>query len=385
MSVFDRRYYIMDSDGNSYRVGDNDKLLIVKEDEEADTFDILEANKRINNSGRSNYYRTIEVKGYNRTHAIKQETLPKPENNYRMEDMDFEELLRQIRFINENIEKYQKGFRDKMSAVDLEICDILHYIELYEWHEDESVDLINRLQDCRIRRRGIKDELYRIDAMERILRIKNLVPQLKESYHMMENMDTRKYTPRKLPELFANGIEIEREREEQSALEMRENRFVVLDGGQMAEEVTEEVTDMDYEKKETLYDGQKNNWFAFAKLQQNFYGNAEQYMVNLQIEVGELENKIEDLLEQIESANYNVAQGYKVFKQLKELRVFKKEKVKELQCLETLTEGFDCRAMCDAFAYSQGVIEEIMGVPEASDVTEEVSEKVTLMDKRKIV
>lgn len=376
MSIFDRRYYIMDSDGNSYRVGDNDKLVLVRDDEEADTFDVLEANKRIGNSGRSTYYRIIEVKNHGKTQAIKQETVSEPVCGYCMEDMDFEELLRKLCFVHENIERFQREFRDKQSDVDLKICDILHYIELYEQHEDESADLINRLQDCRNRRRKIKDELYRIDAIERIFKIKSFIPQLKESFHMIENMDMRKYTPRKLPELFANGIEIDGKRGERPVSESIENRFVVLDGGQKVEEAAEEETDMDYERKMTVYDGRKNNWLAFAKMQQEFYGNAEQYMVNLQIESEELDHRIEALLEQIETANYNVTQGYKVFKQLKNMRVLRKEKDQELQCLESLIEGFDCRAMYDAFAYSQRAIEDIVGVSEAFD-TEEVKEEVS--------
>jgi len=86
----------------------------------------------------------------------------------------------------------------------------------------------------------------------------------------------------------------------------------------------------------------------FAKQQVQFYANAQQYIYNLQTEINELENEIEDILCGMENTNYNAAQGYKVFKHLKELRNARKEKQKELECLYILTERFDCRAMAEA-------------------------------------
>ena len=49
-----------------------------------------------------------------------------------------------------------------------------------------------------------------------------------------------------------------------------------------------------------------------------------------------------------------MTQGYKLFKCLKELRIQRKEKEKELQCLYILTERFDMGAManeCESNAY----------------------------------
>jgi len=63
----------------------------------------------------------------------------------------------------------------------------------------------------------------------------------------------------------------------------------------------------------------------------------------------------------MEDANYNAVQGYQVFKQLKELRNERKEKLKELECVETLTGCFNCESMYEAYGYSLGVIEEIVG------------------------
>ena len=51
-------------------------------------------------------------------------------------------------------------------------------------------------------------------------------------------------------------------------------------------------------------------------------------MVDLQIEIEAIDSAIEEILLQIEDANYNVAQGYKAFKELKHLRNERKEKQK---------------------------------------------------------
>ena len=61
-----------------------------------------------------------------------------------------------------------------------------------------------------------------------------------------------------------------------------------------------------------------------------------------------------------EDANCNVAQGYKVFKRLKELRLEKKAKTKELNCLYALTDYIACESLADTCEDSLAEIEDIM-------------------------
>ena len=59
-------------------------------------------------------------------------------------------------------------------------------------------------------------------------------------------------------------------------------------------------------------------------------------------------------MDEIDSSNCNVTQGYKLFKRLKDLCIRRKEKEKELQCLYILTERFDVNVManeCESDAY----------------------------------
>ena len=123
------------------------------------------------------------------------------------------------------------------------------------------------------------------------------------------------------------------------------------------------------ERKETPYDGKENDWLAFAKQQAEFYKNAGQYITNLQLDIRELDDEIEAILLKAEDAHCNAAQGYKVFKRLRELRIEKKAKTKELNCLYALTDYMDCDALADTCEDNLAEIKGIMEVQEANDVT----------------
>jgi vacuolar-type H+-ATPase subunit I/STV1 len=110
---------------------------------------------------------------------------------------------------------------------------------------------------------------------------------------------------------------------------------------------------------ETVFDNRENDWLGFARQQMEFYRNAGQYMDNLQIEISTIDEEIEAVMEKIEDAKYNVAQGYKVFKELKDLRNKRKVKAKELQVLRVMTESFDMDAMAETFSYNVDEIEKM--------------------------
>ena len=123
------------------------------------------------------------------------------------------------------------------------------------------------------------------------------------------------------------------------------------------------------ERSYTPFDGKENDWLSFARQQAEFYRNAGHYITNLQIDIKEIDAEIENILLGTEDANCNVAQGYKVFKRLKELRLEKKAKTKELNCLYALTDYIDCESLADTCEDNLAEIEDIMEVPEHSEVT----------------
>ena len=117
---------------------------------------------------------------------------------------------------------------------------------------------------------------------------------------------------------------------------------------------------MELVRKDTAFDGKENDWMAFAMQQAEFYRNANQYMINIQADIAEIDDNIISLMEEIDTSNCNVAQGYKLFKRLKELRNERKKKENELKCLNILTGHFDMSAMANECENAANNIEKIL-------------------------
>ena len=117
---------------------------------------------------------------------------------------------------------------------------------------------------------------------------------------------------------------------------------------------------MKYVRKATVFDGKENDWMAFAMQQAEFYKNAKQYIINIRSDIDEIDGAIIDLMEEIEVSNCNVTQGYKLFKRLKDLRLERKQKEKELECLYILTEHFDMDAMAYECENNVDMLEEYL-------------------------
>lgn len=64
------------------------------------------------------------------------------------------------------------------------------------------------------------------------------------------------------------------------------------------------------------------------------------------------EDKALEMLNVIEEANANVAQGYKLFKIIKDLRVQKKHKADKLLQIQMLTDYVDCDYMHKTYQYN---------------------------------
>jgi len=219
----------------------------------------------------------------------------------------------------------------------------LHYIELCDTSVEEAAGLVDLLKECREHRRDVKDEIIRLDAFQRTVGTSANLVKAKEALKSITGLETRKYTPRKLSELF-EGRKVkmpttgEKPREEAAFV-----RAISMEDVESRRETEE----MEFVRRETAFDGKEHDWMAFAMQQAEFYRNANQYIVNLKLDIEEIDAEIADLMDEIDSSNCNVAQGYKLFKRLKELRIQRKEKEKELECLYILTERFDVNYMAE--------------------------------------
>lgn len=405
----DSLYYIMDYSGNYYRVNKENQLVVSANSEEATVFTFAQANDRICGGKKSAFYCIIPIDGKNdpvkdkrvtektvkepkdehqntdldkekevQPSSIKelllgeiQESSPKSELSYDLSEIDWTEYLTHFTYVASTIADYKDELSKKQSDIDQKICDILHYIELCETNNEEAVDLVELLRVCRENRRNIKDEMLQVECFQNNLGTSANVAKAKQALKGIEKLETRTYKPRKYEDLFENYIMKDKQskKSDLDAVATHTDNKRLQNFANRAYEYTEEggEDNMTDEKKYTPYDGKENDWLSFARQQAEFYRNAGQYISNLQITVNEIDQEIEDILQETEAANCNVAQGYKVFKRLKELRLERKAKTQELNCLYALTDYIDCNALADICEDNLAEIKNILNVSAEND------------------
>lgn len=346
MLDIDKLYYIMDYSGNYYRINDKNDLVIAKNTNEAAVFSFIEANKRINVGHKNRFYLMKPIKDMNEEYQNNEDEVienSQPVLEYDISQIDWQEYLTHFTYVIEVLAGYRDSLIKAESDVDLKICDILHYIELCDTSVEEAACLVNLLKECREHRRDVKDEIVRLDAFQRTVGTSANLVKAKEAIKSIKRLETRRYTPRKLSELFEgrtvnmlkNGVKPYEEQTIEKEMIFKRDT------------IERENDDMDMIRKETTFDGKDNDWMEFAMQQAEFYRNAKQYIINIKLDIQDIGEEISKLMDEIDTSNCNVAQGYKLFKRLKELRIGQKEKEKELQCLYILTERFDINVMAD--------------------------------------
>lgn len=409
LSVLKKMYFIVDAKGNFYHLSSNGQLVQARDKAEADMFSFTEANQRIGGGRKAKFYTTIPVDEeipnavniaknteINTTNVLEEDFTEMmkqivdeecPEIEYSRSDVtdsglieqqnglltlqDISELskvdwlsyLKDFCYIVDSMWNYRSSLAKLQSQTDQEILDLLHYIELYELDDQESLETMRLLQNARERRRQAKDEMQKTEWFQNAIGNGTNAAKAKAAIKQIEKMDTRIYHPRTMPELFKNA----RLREQKRLEEMDYQQEV-------AEVITEceEEDIMPYERIETIYDTKKMDWEAMVKQQLEFFENAQQHIINLKLDIQQIDDEVEQTLTCIENANCNAAQGYQMFKKLKELRNERKEKERELASVQSIAECFDCASMADAYDYSLNEIQKINGNPiEASNIDTE--------------
>lgn len=390
----DALYYIMDYSGNYYRTNQADQLVAVAGEQDATVFTFAQANSRICVGKKAAFYCMVplEEKAEDRdveavesgeakedafVSPIKElaydevsEPVEKNVSSYDLSEIDWAEYLTHFTYLVEGLKDYREQLAKKHSDIEQKICDILHYIELCETSEEEAIDLVELLRVCRENRRDIKDELQRIEYFQNNFGTNMNVAKAKQALKCIKGLETRKYRPRKYDELFENCILKDKRlqradiRQMEHGYEIQKQRFVVepVQKDEGGEETMLE------ERNITPFDGTENDWLSYARQQAEFYRNAGQYITNLQMDIREIDEEIEETLLEAEDTNCNVTQGYKVFKRLKELRLERKSKSMELDCLYALTDYIDCDALADTCEANLAEVEGIMGVSGQNEV-----------------
>lgn len=285
------------------------------------------------------------------------------EEQYDFSKVNWQDYLTNFGYLLTGMQDYLEELNRALSDVDMQICDIMHYVELYDLPDEELLKVMDLLKSCREERRKIKDEKLKAECFQRAFGNNVNIAKAKDAVQQIEKLKTRRYTPRKLNELFENRPECTGTVKD----------YLRRENGQPEPAIQKGVEPMEGIRKTTIYDGMEMDWIHFASQQMDFFENAPQYLCNLKICVKELDTEIEDTLEMIENANYNVTQGYKVFKKLKDLRNERKVKVKEWECLNALMENFNAVAMASVYKSSLGKMEEIVGQQEMDSVVREIS------------
>ncbi len=406
----DSLYYIMDYSGNYYRTNQTNQLVAVAGEQDATVFTFAQANRRICVGKKASFYcmvpieekaddmnveepKSDEIDDNSSTFPVEEqvnitedefvspikeltydevsEPVEKNVASYDLSEIDWEEYLTHFTYLVEGLKDYREELSKKHSDIDQKICDILHYIELCETDEKEAADLVELLRVCRENRRDVKDELQRIEYFQNNFGTNANAAKAKQALKCIKGLETRKYKPRKYEELFENCILKDRRLQRDDICEIQCNGVNTKQRFSVEPTLNDKGGEdtMINERKYTPFDGKENDWLLFAKQQAEFYRNAGQYITNLQIDIKEIDDEIEDILLETEDANCNVAQGYKVFKRLKDLRLEKKAKTRELNCLYALTDYIDCESLADTCDDNLAEVEGIMGVLEQNEVT----------------
>lgn len=357
-----KSFFIMDTSENYYRLDKSGQLVVADGRKDAVFFTYEEADKKIGKGKRAHYYKIVPTEMHPEgtfpnqlSHTTEQ---PAPDSNTTPvsskfnapELADFSKIdwliyLQNFSYIVTNISDYKDQLCDAESKQDQTILDLLHFIEFYDLDEMQTQEILFRLKTAREYRRDIKNELYRIGQFTASIGTNNNAGLVNTAIKAIQRYETSKYKPRVLPELFQDAPE-ETHRIVSCFHEMaaRYNESCDCDVNTEYEEERE-----DMERKDTIYDTAKPNWDSFVKRQADFFRYASQHIRNLQIDLGEIDNQIEASLTACEDARYNVAQGYTVFKTLKDLRNERKTVVLELQKVTAITDRFDCDVMRDIY------------------------------------
>lgn len=98
--------------------------------------------------------------------------------------------------------------------------------------------------------------------------------------------------------------------------------------------------------------------FQYMGQQLRFWQDVEMKVSLIKVEIKRLDDEIDSILNYIEETNYNAAQGYKVYKVLRDKQNERKSLVKEVICLESIVEYVDTDKMIQAFQNSMKVADD---------------------------
>lgn len=206
-----KRYYIVDTNGDYYKIDVKGNLVLAHGVEEAMTFSLRDANLRIGKGRKAKFYNVLEAYEIETEidDHIEEEMYETPEYDEITKPTMFdslhnnwEEMLSNLCYMSDHMDEYQNNLNGMLSDVDKEICDIMHYLEFNELNDKDMLKASKMLQERRRHRREIKDEIEKTSLMKSTFLDSVFKIKVQQSLEFMERMKSRQYTPRKLNELF---------------------------------------------------------------------------------------------------------------------------------------------------------------------------------------
>ncbi len=185
VDCIDKMCHIMDGNGNYYCINSSGQLVVAQSRETAGVFSCVDADKKIGGGRRDNFYAAVPI-----------------EDNDDIKGIDWSGLLKYFLYIVTNINRYQNELNAALSDIDMQLCDIMHYIELYDMDDDDSIRMVALLKECRQRRRDIKDEMLRLESFQKAVITGSSISGIKEGIKQIDRLSDRVYHPRKLQKLF---------------------------------------------------------------------------------------------------------------------------------------------------------------------------------------
>ena len=206
----DKVYYIADTYGCYYGFNSENKLIQVTEKQRASKLTFLKANNVLQNMIKpSNRYQFILIEATDEDpNAEVISSIQKKEwKDTRFDDLDtdWRGYLEDILSFASQLQQYKSNLSYMFSQVDKEICDIMHYIEFNNLDAANGYKVYKMLRECRLRRRKIKDEDYKVNAVMQSLGGVDFQEKLKSSIVQIKGLENRMYQPRVLNELFEDA------------------------------------------------------------------------------------------------------------------------------------------------------------------------------------
>lgn len=163
----DELFYVMDFSQNYYCLDSNNQLVIAKSKDVARIFSLQEVRSKLEGKKKASFYRIVTVDGNKmvtsdmlfkmNTEKNYDEEVKREEAEYDISKIDWHEYLEQFCYLVSGSQKYFSDLQKQQSDVDMELSDLMHYVELFEVMPEEESKILEAIKDARSRRRKIMD------------------------------------------------------------------------------------------------------------------------------------------------------------------------------------------------------------------------------------